>query len=43
MFTSTCDRVGVDYRVNRWDGTWSVRINRRASVKELVAHVGLKA
>jgi Homeodomain-like domain len=43
MFTSACDLVGLDYRVNRWDGMWRVRINRRASVAEMVAHVGLKA
>ena len=43
MFTSTCDVVGLDYRVDHWNGRWHVRINRRDSVAQVVEHVGLKA
>ena len=43
VFTAACDLVGIDYRVNGWRGKWHVRINRRASVAEMVEHVGLKA
>jgi hypothetical protein len=43
IFTTTCDLVGVEYRVTRYCRRWSVRINRRGSVALMEGHVGLKA
>ena len=37
-----CDLVGVKHRATCWQGSWSVRINRRESVGPMLAGVGLK-
>jgi hypothetical protein len=44
LFTTTCDLVGIrDYRVTSDQRpVWHVRINRRASVRLMFEHVGLK-
>jgi Homeodomain-like domain len=42
LFTTSCDLVGVKFRVNCWNGSWRVRINRRGSVSQMLANVGLK-
>lgn len=44
LFGTACAHVGVDYRAtfNRTPGLWQVRINRRASVAKMLAHVGMK-
>lgn len=42
LFTMACRLVGVEYRLNLWDGKFNVRINRRASVKRMLAEVGVK-
>jgi hypothetical protein len=44
LFVGCCDRVGVETRVRQdaRQGIWRVRINRRASVARMAAHVGVK-
>jgi hypothetical protein len=43
LFTSACEAVGIaDYRVTSYRRAWKVRVNRRASVELMSAHVGLK-
>jgi hypothetical protein len=44
LFVQACERVGVFTRVNcSRRGLWDVRINRRASVELMLAHVGRKS
>jgi hypothetical protein len=43
LFTSTCELVGVRYRLTRFRRCWKVRINRRASVAVMLEQVGTKA
>jgi hypothetical protein len=43
LFVATCERVGVQYRRTQFRGCWKVRINRRASVLNMLKHVGVKA
>jgi hypothetical protein len=42
LFTMACGLVGVEHRVTSWQGSWHVRINRRASVELMMPKVGLK-
>jgi hypothetical protein len=43
-FVQACDQLGVMTRVNRnRKGLWDVRINHRAGVESMLAHVGLKS
>jgi hypothetical protein len=43
LFTSTCDAVGVRYRLTQFRGCWKVRINRRTSVQRMLERVGVKS
>jgi hypothetical protein len=43
LFTSTCDAVGVRYRLTQFRGCWKVRINRRTSVQGMLERVGVKS
>lgn len=42
LFTMACRLVGIEYRLNLWDRKFNVRINRRSSVKRMLAEIGLK-
>ena len=42
LFTRACRLMDVEYRLTRWREKLRVRINRRASVKRMLAEVGLK-
>jgi hypothetical protein len=42
LFTTACDEVGVRHRATWWRGIWRIRISRRASVKLMLANVGMK-
>jgi hypothetical protein len=43
LFTGACRLVGIEYRLTCWRGKFNVRINGRASVKRMLAEVGVKS
>jgi hypothetical protein len=42
LFTMAAGLVGVQHRTTCWRGLWRVRINKRASVQRMLAHIGTK-